>query len=58
MRLNGLKTKEGEYDLFLRPDSNTVGHHIWFYFKVRNRIKGSKIRLNIVNITKRNALYT
>ena len=25
---------ETEYDLYMRPDTNTRGHHQWFYFKV------------------------
>ena len=31
-----LKKKEGEYDLFMRVDTNTKGHHQWFYFSVVN----------------------
>ena len=26
-----------EFDMFMRVDSNTRGHHQWFYFKVENR---------------------
>jgi hypothetical protein len=47
-----------EYDLFMRVDSNTKGHHQWFYFKVE--YKGSEkrnIKFNIVNFTKKRALY-
>lgn len=45
------------YDVFLRPDTNTTGYFQWFYFRVKNRCKGTKIRINIVNMTKRNSLY-
>ena len=49
--------KTDSYDIFLRPDTNTTGYFQWFYFRVRNRCKGTKIRINIVNMTKRNSLY-
>jgi len=49
--------KTGDYDLFLRPDTNTTGYFQWFYFSVKNRKKGTKVHLNIVNTTKKNALY-
>jgi cytosolic carboxypeptidase protein 2/3 len=49
--------KTESYDVFLRPDTNTSGYFQWFYFRVRNRCKGTKIRINIVNMTKRNSLY-
>ncbi|CDW76472.1 zinc carboxypeptidase family protein [Stylonychia lemnae] len=51
------KTKEGEYDLFLRPDSNSIGKFQWYYFKVQNRLKGTRVKFNIVNMNKRNSLY-
>lgn len=43
--------------MFVRPDSNTIGGNLWFYFKVGNKVKEQHIKLNIVNLTKRNALY-
>ena len=46
-----------EYDLYMRVDSNTRGHHQWFYFKVRNMKKTGTIKFNIVNFTKKNSLY-
>ncbi|TNV86843.1 hypothetical protein FGO68_gene16193 [Halteria grandinella] len=49
--------EEHEYDVFLRPDSNTIGSHVWFFFSVSNRLKGTKLKINIVNMTKRNSLY-
>ena len=53
-----IKTQLQEsYDIFLRPDTNTTGYFQWFYFRVRNRLKGTKMRINIVNLTKRNSLY-
>ena len=41
----------------MRVDSNTRGHHQWFYFKVRNMKKTGTIKFNIVNFTKKNSLY-
>jgi cytosolic carboxypeptidase protein 2/3 len=29
-----IKKKDLEYDLFMRVDTNTRGHHQWFYFSV------------------------
>jgi len=46
-----------EFDLFLRPDANTHGHFMWFYFSVRGLKRGEKIKLNIVNMTKKHSLY-
>ena len=46
-----------EYDLYMRADTNTRGHHQWFYFKVTNRRKLVNIRFNILNFTKSQSLY-
>ncbi len=46
-----------EYDLYMRVDANTRGHHQWFYFSVRNRAGCSTVRFNIVNFTKKDSLY-
>jgi len=45
------------YDIFLRPDTNTTGYFQWFYFRVKNKLKGTKVRINVVNMTKINSLY-
>ena len=29
-----IKKKDLEYDLYMRVDTNTKGHHQWFYFSV------------------------
>eukprot|EP00826_Nyctotherus_ovalis_P039912 TRINITY_DN3875_c0_g1_i1.p2 TRINITY_DN3875_c0_g1~~TRINITY_DN3875_c0_g1_i1.p2 ORF type:complete len:194 (+),score=48.48 TRINITY_DN3875_c0_g1_i1:73-654(+) len=52
-----VKAGEKEYDLYMRTDSNTRGHHQWFYFAVKAEEKGS-VRFNVLNFTKRNSLYT
>jgi len=49
---------DNEYDLYMRVDSNTRGHHQWFYFKVTGKIKEDRqIKFNIVNFTKKRSLY-
>ena len=52
-----VKLSEKEYDLYMRSDSNTKGHHQWFYFSVEAKTPGT-VRFNIVNFTKKNSLYT
>ena len=38
-------------------DSNTRGHHQWFYFSIENNKMIGKVRFNIVNFTKKASLY-
>lgn len=53
-----IKRSEREYDLYMRVDANTRGHHQWFFFKVQNQSPiPHKIKFNIVNFTKANSLY-
>ena len=42
-----------EFDLYMRVDSNTRGHHQWFYFKLENFDNVGPVKFNIVNFTKR-----
>ena len=55
-----IKRKEMEYDLLMRVDTNTKGHHQWFYFSVVNPkcLTKKKIRFNVANFTKNHSLYT
>lgn len=46
-----------EYDLYMRVDSNTYGHHQWFFFKIKALKKLGKVKFNIVNFTKKRSLY-
>jgi len=46
-----------EYDLYMRPDTNTRGHHQWFFFKVTSRSNLGNVRFNIINFTKPRSLY-
>lgn len=51
-----IRVVSGEYDLFMRIDSNTRGHLQWYYFRVRNN--GLKqIKLNLVNFRRKRTLY-
>jgi len=51
-----LKRNTNEYDLFMRTDSNTRGHHQWFYYSINNKVQGT-FKFNILNFTKCNSLY-
>jgi len=51
-----IQVGENEYNLFLRPDTNTCGHMQWFYFTIRNKSR-DKIKLNICNNRKAKTLY-
>ena len=51
-----VKTSDNEYDLYMRVDANTRGHHQWFYFSVQNK-SPRKVRFNLVNFTKDDSLY-
>lgn len=52
-----VRVSEREYDLFLRVDSNTRGHTLWYYFAVRNGKHRRSIQFNICNINKHRNLY-
>ncbi len=53
-----IKVGEREFDLFLRIDSNTRGHLLWFYFSVKNGSKLGDMKMNICNFSKSKTLYT
>jgi hypothetical protein len=52
-----VKVGENEYDLFMRVDSNTKGHAMWYYFKVSNMRLGQRYKFNICNFSKKKCLY-
>ena len=52
-----IKINEKQYDLFLRIDSNTRGHTLWYYFSIKNGRLRKKITFNICNIMKMKNLY-
>lgn len=58
-----VQIRDNEYDLYMRVDSNTRGHHQWFYFTVSTPyhatrgLKAGRMKFNIVNFTKNASLY-
>lgn len=50
-----IKTREFEYDIYMRVDTNTRGHHQWFFFSIvhNDYFYNKKIKFNIVNFTKK-----
>ena len=48
---------EYEYDLILKPDSNSRGCTQWFYFSVSNTRPAKKYKFNIINMLKPDSLY-
>ena len=53
-----VKNTDTDFDLYMRVDTNTRGHHQWFYFRVENGERVGHAKFNIVNFTKRDALYS
>jgi cytosolic carboxypeptidase protein 2/3 len=41
-----------EFDLYMRVDSNTRGHHQWFFFKIKNQSNTGPVKINVLNFTK------
>lgn len=41
----------------MRLDTNSRGHHQWFYFKVNTKTNHGKVKFNILNFTKSRSLY-
>jgi len=52
-----VQVDHNEFDLYMRVDSNTRGHHQWFYFKINNQQRTGTVKFNIVNFTKKQSLY-
>ena len=53
-----VKVSESEYNLFLRPDTNTCGHMQWFYFKATHQPSGpKKVKFHICNNRRSMTLY-
>ena len=54
------KTKENEYDLYMRVDTNTSGHNQWFHFSCASPsgLQGQTVTFTIKNFTKEESLYT
>ena len=52
------KVSDNEYHLYLRCDSNSGGHNQWFYFSICNNSSARELKLNIMNFSKSESLYT
>ncbi|EDV26507.1 uncharacterized protein TRIADDRAFT_22351, partial [Trichoplax adhaerens] len=52
-----IRVRPQEYDILLNPDINTKQHHQWFYFEVRNMLKGIRYQFNIINCIKKNSQF-
>jgi hypothetical protein len=52
-------TNEIEYDMYMRVDCNTRGHHQWFYFscEYQEYFENKEVTFNIMNFTKEESLY-
>ena len=52
------RRKRGEYDIFIRCDSNGSRQFNWFYFKMKNSADFTdRVKIRIVNMTKENSLF-
>jgi hypothetical protein len=45
------------YNLVLEPDTNTLGHTQWFFFRVRGMVPGLRYTFTIVNLEKPSSLF-
>lgn len=54
-----IKTNDYEYDLYMRVDTNTRGHHQWFYFTVSypSTFNKKTVSFTVRNFTKDSSLY-
>lgn len=52
-----IMTGPTEYDLYIRPDTNTSSHMHWFYFSVTGFKTLDKVKLNIVNFSRTSPLF-
>lgn len=55
--LASFKISENNYQLVVQNDTNTSGYSQWFYFRISNTKKGTPVKFNIINLTKRYSLY-
>ena len=63
--LQAIRVGKHEYDLILRSDINTQGHHQWFFFGVAHTHASEsganetvRIRFNIVNLLKPSSMFS
>ena len=53
------KRGKGHYNLYMRVDTNTKGHHQWFNFSVEfgPELKYRRVTFHIMNFTKDDSLF-
>ena len=56
-----LQVQPTEFNLYLKPDTNTKGYCNWFFFKVKRnptgRLPQCKYQFNIMNMYKKKILF-
>jgi hypothetical protein len=52
-----LNYEPNKYELYMRADSNSIGHRQWYFFKVKFKNKGL-YNFTICNFSKKDSLYT
>eukprot|EP00347_Sterkiella_histriomuscorum_P024496 403330908 len=52
-----IRVGDKEYNIYMRPDSNTKGCFQWFNFVVKNVFKVKGVQFNIMNFKKKSVLY-
>lgn len=52
-----IQTKPRDFELYMRVDTNSRGHHQWFYFSVQNQNNIGNVNFSILNFTKSHSLY-
>ena len=56
--INAYEENNNYYELFLQNDTNTKGHSQWFFFRITKKIKGKKIKINIMNFQRKTTKYS
>ena len=51
------RIRDTEYNLYLNFDHNTLNYSQWFFFSVRNLVKGHTYKFNIMNLQKDDSCY-
>ena len=49
--------EENNYQLYLENDTNTTGYIQWFFYRVSNIKKGTKVNFNIINMLRKKCIY-
>lgn len=52
------RKKQNDYDLYMKPDTNTKNHFQWFYFKTNIKRARKSVKFTIKNFIKVTMLYS